>query len=97
MGHHWQQYMQNFFRTPLVREFYCNADSSGFHRHGMNLDFLRISIEKPGNPHNPAFIGNGTCEDRSILFYYNIVLKLFLLDWLIKIIAVGLHLKIILW
>ena len=25
---HWRQYMQNFLRTPFVREFYRNADSN---------------------------------------------------------------------
>ena len=25
---HWRQYMQNFQRTPLIREFYRNADSN---------------------------------------------------------------------
>ena len=25
---HWRQYMQNFLRTPLIREFYSNADSN---------------------------------------------------------------------
>ena len=29
---HWRQYMQNFLRTPLVREFYRNADSSSQYR-----------------------------------------------------------------
>ena len=25
---HWRQYMQNFLRTPLIREFYRNTDSN---------------------------------------------------------------------
>ena len=25
---HWRKHMQNFLRTPLIREFYRNADSS---------------------------------------------------------------------
>ena len=40
---HWRQYMQNFLSTPLVREFYRNADSSiVLHQQGQNIALIVV-------------------------------------------------------
>ena len=48
----WRQYMQNFLRTPLVREFYRNADSKRCHLVSSPKNRRKNSIfrkaERPG-------------------------------------------------